>query len=329
MVNWAICGTRNTSEFLKIGREILETGRSSIDAVEEVIKEVERNPNDWTVGFNGFPNLMGEIELDASIMVGSTRTAGAVAGIKNYLPAISIARKVMDLTPHVLLVGEGAELFARSVGFEEIESLCDSKMKQYYINVMEGKEILEGIEGVPAKVKNFAWRFDKYLKEQQESFDFKGWYTKLSEISHGTVNVIALDQYGELCSGVSTSGLALKFPGRAGDTPVIGAGNYCNKYGAAACVGTGELAIRLGLARQTVEYLTQMGDVKKAVLHAIQDLNELNEKGVIQVLSMDKNGNIAACSNRKLEYFEASAEQPVVKPKNTILLENDSSEDND
>ena len=316
---WTLIGTRNTENFLQAGIKILSDGGSAIDAVEKVINGVENNPFDLSVGFNGFPNLLGQVELDASIMVGSTLKAGAVAGIKFHKNPISIARKVMELSPHVLLVGEGADKFAESIGYEP-ELLMDKNHEKIYENIIQGKSILEDLYA-PEELQKVAWRFDKHIKEQLESFDVKEWYNKISAVYHGTVNVIALDQKKEICSGVSTSGLALKFPGRAGDSPVIGAGNYCDvRYGAAACVGNGELAIRLNLAGKTVERLKTL-PVEDAVKEGIKDLLELHEKGVIQILAMDKFGRFSACSNQKLHFVYASSDKPEIQQIKTITIE--------
>jgi beta-aspartyl-peptidase (threonine type) len=321
-MNWTICGTRNTHEFMQVGVDILEKGGAAVDAVEQVIKLVELNKKDWSVGYNGFPNLLGQTELDASIMIGSTKKAGSVAGIKKYINAISIARQVMEQSPHVLLVGEGAELFAKTIGFEEVDSLTDDSMKEYYENVISGNDLFDGMP-VPQEITDLAWRYDQYIKDQLERFDYRGWYTKLSHQYHGTVNVIAMDKSGEICSGVSTSGLSLKFPGRAGDSPIIGAGNYCDlKIGAATCVGTGEHAIRLCLARQTVNYIDMLGSVELSVKKGIQDLFDLDENGRIQILAMDKEGNVSACTNGELHYIFANHKNPVPNKINTISLEN-------
>ena len=133
MSDWIITGTRNCNDYLDQGVDILANGGKAIDAVETVIKGVEDNPYDWSVGYNGFPNLLGEVELDASIMLGSTRQAGAVAGTKGFKHPISIARSVMEKTPHVLLVGEGAELFAKTIGFIQEDSLSDEAVILFQI----------------------------------------------------------------------------------------------------------------------------------------------------------------------------------------------------
>lgn len=315
---WTLIGTRNAENFLEAGIKILSEGGSAIDAVEKVINGVENNPFDLSVGYNGFPNLLGQVELDASIMVGSTQKAGAVAGVKLHKNPISIARKVMELSPHVLLVGEGADKFAEAIGFKP-EPLMDPDHEKMYENALQGKPILDNLYA-PEDLQKLAWRFDRHIKEQLESFDVKSWYDKIAEVYHGTVNVIALDQKGELCSGVSTSGLAMKFPGRAGDSPVIGAGNYCDgKYGAAACVGNGELAIRLNLAGKTIERLKTLS-VENAVKEGIKDLLELHDKGVIQILAMDKQGNFSACSNQDVHFVCATSSNPEIRQINTLKL---------
>ena len=116
-----IAGTDNSEAFLPIGSRLLTERASAIDAVEATIRAVEENPDDHSVGIGGIPNLLGVIQLDASLMDGRTRAAGAVAAIEGFLHPISIARKVMEVSPHVLLVGEGGEAFAEAMGFERTE----------------------------------------------------------------------------------------------------------------------------------------------------------------------------------------------------------------
>lgn len=316
--NWTIIGTKNTEKFLEIGAKILETGGSALDAVEKVINAVEENPLDLSVGFNGLPNLTGVVELDASIMVGSSKKTGAIAGLKINKYAISIARKVMELSPHVLLVGEGADRFAQAVGFTK-ESLMDERNKTLYSNIIQGKTAIDDLF-TPEEIHNIDWRYDDYLKAMLEKIDFKTWYDKLSVDHHGTVNVIALDQHGELCSGVSTSGLALKFPGRVGDSPIIGAGNYCDlNVGAATCTGKGELSIRLNLAGKTVFRMESLS-VEHAVVEAIKDVKKLNDEGVIHIIAMDKQGKFSGCSNKGNYFVFANNESKSTKRMKTILI---------
>ena len=323
MQDWSIAGTRNTKNFLQLGVDILKSGGSALDAVETVIKEVELDPSDWTVGFNGFPNLLGEIELDASIMVGSSKRTGAVAGVKGYLHPISIARSVMELSPHVLLVGEGAERFARAAGFQRVQLLAQPFMRDIYQKFLTNGNFLE-VTGLPIEMRDSARHFDDIVKEKLAQFDYRAWYERILPAYHGTVDVIALDQIDELCSGISTSGLALKFPGRVGDSPIIGAGNFADsRYGAATCVGNGELAIRLSMASNAVFNLKRNTDPKNAASEAVKDLLELDEVGVIQILVMNAKGEVAAACNMEGHYYFSSSLNPVVQKMETIVIELD------
>ena len=154
-MDFVIAGTRNAGFALSLGADVMRNGGSALDAVESVIRQVEENLSDWSVGKEGFPNLLGETELDAGIMIGSTRRVGAVAAIKHYSCPISIARKVMELSPHVLLVGEGAELFAKSLGYEQTE-LTSNEMHSRWKNSLEGKGIL--LEQDSQGIRNLAER---------------------------------------------------------------------------------------------------------------------------------------------------------------------------
>lgn len=307
-----ITGTRNTREALHIGAEILRNGGSAIDAVEATVNAVEDNPLDQTVGYGGIPNLLGEVELDASIMDGKTLRAGAVAGVKHYKNPISIARKVMEITPHVLLIGEGAELFAEVMGFEKCELLTNRSRKIYDAFLRNTIQELD---------ESFN-RYKKYLEQYIKNYRLKEWYEKLALKHHGTVNVIAIDSKDNICVGVSTSGTALKLPGRVGDSAIIGAGNYAdNKYGGAACTGRGELTIRLSTAKSIVNYMKNGLTVKEACIQAIKDINSLNETGGVSCIAMDKNGNTWAASNRRIPiyyYMDIEMKKPI-ELKGTLI----------
>ncbi|MFP3951733.1 MAG: isoaspartyl peptidase/L-asparaginase [Candidatus Bathyarchaeia archaeon] len=288
MVDPFIIGTRNTKEFLSIGVNILRGGGSSIDAVEATINAVEENPKDHSVGLGGIPNLLGEVQLDASIMDGKTLRSGAVAAVKGYIRAISLARKVMELTPHVMLVGEGAEMLADALGFERSDLMTDKSQRLYDLF---RKDAIEGIENE---------RRREYIRRYVEDYNLREWYDRLSGEHHGTVNVLAMDANGDVCSGVSTSGLSLKFPGRVGDSPIIGAGNYCdNMVGAAACTGRGELAIRCSTAHTIIMGMRQGLSLEESCICAMRSVNGLNETGGINCLAFDVTGNTMCASTRR------------------------------
>jgi len=320
-LDFAICGTRNSIEGLPTGLKILREGGSALDAVEESIKLIENNPYDITVGFNGFPNLLGIVELDASIMDGKTRQAGAVAAVRNFRHPISIARKVMEVSPHVLLVGEGAEKFARALGFIEEEIIDELGIRNYH-NIMEGKS-LEMPKEAQTLVRELFMRFDDHLKEVMEKYAVKEWYRKLSFEKHGTTNVIALDKERNLAVGVSTSGLAMKFPGRVGDSPIFGSGIYCTEEAGAACTGTGELAMRLSTSRLVVDRFEREYPLDKATKSGILDMVKIKEKGVLHILSMNRQGQCFAYTNKDglfHYYADSNMEEPEKRQSNYVIL---------
>jgi len=278
--------------------EVLRLGGSALDAVEAAVRTIEDNPDDWSVGFGGFPNLAGHVELDASIADGRTRRVGCVAGLRRHREAVSVARRIMEETPHVLLVGEGADLFADSMGFASTQLLTD-RVRQAYESLMAGQpiELWPRVEEEPVEG---ALRYGQRLLDVAR--DRQGWREVFcAEMQGGTCNAIALDRQGRIASAVSTSGLALKMPGRVGDSPLPGAGNYADgRYGAATCAGNGELCMRLGAARMAVSYLALGLSPEEASEKCVLDLADLPDRaGGFQVLLMDSTGQAACASNIK------------------------------
>ncbi|MBL7167688.1 isoaspartyl peptidase/L-asparaginase [Candidatus Bathyarchaeota archaeon] len=280
MVKPFIIGTRNAKDMIHLGAEILREGGSAMDAVEAAVNAVEDNPLDGGVGVGGTPNLLGVTQLDASIMDGRNRRSGAVAGLENVAHAISVARKVLELTPHDLLVGPGAEMFARAVGIEKSD-LSTERTRKIAAAMRAGSP-----EGILEDEKEKERFLRMWLEEGRGE-----WYEKISKADWGTVNIMAMDANGDMCVGVSTSGLGYKLPGRVGDSPYIGAGNYCdNRFGSAACTGKGELAIRLSSARMIVSYLENGLTLRGAVRKALKDVHSLQD-GTISCLVFDGEGN--------------------------------------
>jgi len=265
---------------LKAAMNVLKRGGTAVDAVEVGCRIVESNPDDRTVGYGGLPNLVGEVELDASIMDGNTLVAGAVGAVKRFEHPISIARKVMEELPHVMLVGEGAERFARELGFEEKDLLTPQSK-----DIWE-KGLREKVTGVYEDRMDYMEALRKYVHMAADP-----------EKHLGTVNFIAMDRYGRIACGVSTSGWAWKYPGRLGDSPVIGAGNYADsRYGAAACTGRGEMTIRLSTARSIVLYMASGMSLDQAARKAMTELLDLEDAywGRVSCVVMDAQGNHGA-----------------------------------
>ncbi|MFW9924139.1 MAG: N(4)-(beta-N-acetylglucosaminyl)-L-asparaginase [Candidatus Thorarchaeota archaeon] len=316
-----IAGTIRADVGLPRGIDLLLQGKNALDAIEETIKIVEDNLEDWTVGSGGLPNLLGEVELDASIMDGATLRAGAVAGIKKFKNPISVARAVMEKTPHVLLVGEGADQFAEIMGFEKSDLLTESA-RDIHRDFLEEKGIVKRAYDSEETLKAKE-RYYKSFQKMVEDSDLMTWYKKYAHSNHGTVNILAKDKNGNICCGVSTSGLSFKFPGRAGDSPIIGAGNYADKrYGAAACVGIGEMVIRLSLARIAVYELSKGASVEDAAINAIQSMRDLApDKGSVSILVMDTEGNVAAaCNWENYYYWIATEDNPIPEKRDCIFV---------
>lgn len=251
-------------EVLKKASDTLAKGGTSLDAVEVGIRIMEDSPL-FNAGKGAVFNDEGKNELDASIMNGSTLMAGAVAGVTTIKNPISAARKVMEKTKHVMLIGKGAEKFAKDQGLEIVDP-------SYFFDQK---------------------RWDQYLKNKGKS-ELKN----SNDTIHGTVGVVALDKYGNLAAGTSTGGLSNKKYGRVGDSPIIGAGTYANnKTCAVSCTGTGEYFIR-----NVVAY--DMSALMEYKNYTVQQAAEyiINEKLKAQggdggLIALDKNGNFTMTFN--------------------------------
>ncbi len=243
---------------LQVGDSILASGGSCMDAVEKTINIMEDSPL-FNAGKGAVFTHDGTIELDASVMDGKTLGAGAVAGIKDVRNPVSLARKVMEKSEHVLLTGSGASQFAVEQGFQLVPNSYFHTEKRY----RQLQELLK--------------------KEREAGINDK----------HGTVGCVALDRFGNIAAGTSTGGMTNKKYGRIGDSPIIGAGTYAsNATGGFSCTGHGEYYIRLGFSRDIsalMEY-KKLG-IRDACQQEIQKLTNLGGTG--GVIGLDKAGNIA------------------------------------
>ena len=258
-----------------------------MDAAISAVKCVEDDLNDHGVGTGGIPNVLGEVELDASVMDGRTLAAGAVAAIKGFGHPIEIARKVMETTPHVMLVGAGAELFADRHGFDRAELLTPEAEAIWRERILGG---------APTGSSLYADSYQMYMATVRD------WVQLLHDRMLGTTNVIVRDANEDIASAVSTSGWGFKWPGRVGDSPIIGSGNYAdNRYGAAACTGRGEMAMRAATAYSVVRSMRDGLSLSAALERAMLDLRDLVDPfaervNVMNAVAMDRDGNVAAIS---------------------------------
>ncbi len=306
-----LVGSKNTIVGMKEAMDVLRSGGSVCDAVETGVRAVESDPQEHSVGYSGYPNLLGQVELDAAIMDGRTLTTGAVGALQGYEHPISVARRVMEKLPHVFLVGEGAARFAREMGFEPRELLTEEVIREVWERRMGRPMTPEALQEVSARTD--LWKDIPYLISPE-------WST-------GTTNLIAQDDRGNLCVGTSTSGWQMRYPGRLGDSPVIGAGLYADsRYGAAACTGTGEMAIRACTAHSVICYLREGAGAEEAGRRAMLDLNHLGGRYIsrMNIVVLDGAGHHAAFSSRPGEiylYMTDSMSEPERVDRTVIPLE--------
>jgi len=278
MAQPVIIGSERSEAGLPSGVEVLRRGGSAVDAVEAAMRCCEDNLADHYVGTGGLPNARGEVELDASVMIGSSRRFGAVGAMRGYPNPISVARAVLERLPqHCLLVGAGAELFAEENGFAKAELLTDEARRIWREQLQAAAVSAGDAEGKSVEGENTgAVAGDRRYREA--ALDL---VRRLAphEGPWGTINIIALDASGELCVGVSTSGYPFKYPGRVGDSSVPGAGNWCDlRAGGAACTGRGELSMRGGTARSIVDLLALGNEPSDACRLALADAATLPDE---------------------------------------------------
>jgi beta-aspartyl-peptidase (threonine type) len=305
-----VVSSPNGSVGIEAAMHVLKEGGSAVDAVEVGIRRVEANADDHTVGYGGYPNLLGQVQVDAGIMDGRTLDAGAVAAVQGFQHPISIARQVMDRLPHVLLAGQGAERFATEMGMARRELLTSDARRTWEARLRAA---------MPEETR----------RQLPDLPDLHRWVEIASdpELATGTTNLLAQDGRGDLCAGVSTSGWAWKYPGRVGDSPLIGAGLYAdNRYGAVACTGMGELAIRAGTARCLVLYLEMGMSLAEAGRRAMEDLQRLgtSKHRQMRIVALDRAGHHAGFgseSNKSYLFMTDGMKEPQQLARSHIPLD--------
>ncbi len=315
MTGPVIVGSERSEVGLPLGMEVLRTGGSALDAVEIVLRACEDNLADHYVGTGGLPNAQGVVELDASLMVGSSRAFGAVAALQGYPHPVSVARAVMERLPqHCLLVGQGAALFAAECGFETAELLTADSRRLFREALAVADESVEG-ERTPSQDGDAAYRLAALELVDRLGPHDGPW---------GTINVIALDAHGEMVVGVSTSGYPWKYPGRVGDSAVPGAGTWCDlRGGGAACTGRGELSLRSGTARMVVDALSRDEDVTKACLDALADAAGLPDpfRAELRVLALTPDGHHGGAAGQPGAYYAVmtpDSTEPQIHPRSVL-----------
>lgn len=253
----------NGLEAVRRTYEELQAGADPVDAAVAGVNLVELDPKDYTVGYGGLPNFDGVVQLDAAVMHGPSAKGGAVAALEGVKTPSRVARLVMQRTDHVLLVGEGARRFATMHGFPNEDLLTDFSRKVWLFwrqNLSLQDDWVEPpLEELDPDVRRF-------FERERDLFR-----------PTGTIHLSALSPAGDLGCCTSTSGLFFKIPGRVGDSPLIGAGLYCdNDVGSAGCTGRGEAAILSNAAHTAVEFMRQGQGPEAALLKTLERVVQLN-----------------------------------------------------
>ncbi len=242
--------------------DVLRGGGSALDAAEAGVKVTEADPENTSVGLGGFPDREGNVTLDACVM-DEHGNAGSVAYLQNIMHPVSVARLVMEKTPHVMLVGDGALQFALDNGFEK-ENLLTEKSEKF-------------------------WK--EWLKESR--------YHPIPNIeNHDTIGLITVDTNGDIAGACTTSGMAFKMKGRVGDSPIIGAGLFVdNEVGGATATGTGELVMRTLGSFLVVELMRQgytpQAACEEAVIRVVRNNKDLSDHQV-GYIAVNKTGETGA-----------------------------------
>ncbi len=254
---------------LKAGWDILKSGGRAADAVEAAVRVMEDDET-FDAGRGSFLNLAGHIELDASMMDGKTMRAGAVASVQNIRNPITAARKIMEESEHVLLVGMGATRFAR----------------EHKVQTCEQDDLITARE------------MERWREHHGKTVSARHTFAGRRKSPMGTVGAVALDKFGNLVSGTSTGGTPNKYPGRVGDTPLIGCGTYAdNTIGAVSSSGWGESLIKVVMAKTVVDLMDRYElDAERATRDAIKLLAR-KVKGYGGVIAINKHGKIGIAYN--------------------------------
>ena len=260
---------------------IVESGGSSLDAVEQGLRLAEADPTSRFTGYGGAPDMTGNVTCDAALIDGDSRQSGAVGAVAGYLHSISLARQVLEKLPHVMLVGTGAERFAEELGFPKQEMLSPE-----------------------AKIGYETWLRSRVKKDDQAHWpnlkllDYV-WPSSPPEEKKGTSVLLVCDSKGKISAGTTTSGWSYKYPGRLGDSPVVGAGLYADSIaGGCVCTHTGEVTMRAATSHTVVMALRLGKTLDEACRLAAEDIRRLKGGylGPVVIHAATKDGNVGVYS---------------------------------
>ena len=295
---------------IQVAYDMLARGADPLDAAVAAVQLVELDPTDTSVGLGGLPNADGVVQLDASCMHGATKRAGSVSALEGIATPAAVAKAVMDRTDHIMLTGAGAKRFALEMGFKEQDLLTPETREIWLrwksrVNPNDNWLDLPSERprpGAPARATPGA--------PTDATDDLLHVYYDARGIPHtyGTINMNAVTATGDIASVTTTSGLSWKIPGRVGDSPIIGAGQYCdNDVGAAGSTGRGEANIKVCGAFLAVEFMRQGMAPEAALVKVMERVIAMTEKRLLDDRGRPYFDLSFYAVNKKGEYAGATA----------------------
>jgi N4-(beta-N-acetylglucosaminyl)-L-asparaginase len=284
-------------------------GADTLDAIIAGVNIQELDPDDMSVGLGGLPNEDGVVQLDASCMHGPTKRAGAVGCLEDIATPSLVAKAVMDYTDHIMLVGRDAKRFALEMGFKEQNLLTDKSRAEWIkwktrLNANDMWLEPADTTAIPSQPSNRPSSAPRRNPAGGEKLTYDEY-----GVAHtwGTINMNAVDANGDLSSVTTTSGISWKVPGRVGDSPIIGAGQYCdNTVGAAGSTGRGESNIKVCGAFLAVEFMRQGMTPEQSIMKVMERVLAMTEKRLLdsrgrpyfdlQFYALAKDGRFAAAT---------------------------------
>ena len=296
---------------IQVAYDLIARGTDTLEAIVAGVQVVELDPTDNSVGLGGLPNEDGVVQLDASCMHGPTKRAGAVAGLEDIATPAAVAKAVMDYTDHIMLVGAGAKKFALEMGFKEQNLLTEDSRDAWlrwkshlnpndnWLDVPNARP--RPVPAVPRPTPGAPPKQDDDLLHV--FYDERG-----IPHTYGTINMDAVDANGDISSVTTTSGLSWKLSGRIGDSPIIGAGQYCdNTVGAAGSTGRGEANIKVCGAFLAVEFMRQGMSPEQALIKVMERVIAMTEKRLLDDQGRPYFDLNYYAVNKKGEYASSSA----------------------
>jgi N4-(beta-N-acetylglucosaminyl)-L-asparaginase len=261
---------------IEVAWDLVSKGADPLDAAVAGVQIVELNPKDQSVGLGGLPNEDGVVQLDASVMHGPTKRAGSVGALEDIATPAAVARDVMNRTDHIMLVGAGAKRFALEMGYKA-QNLLTEQSRQDWLRWKARLNPSDNWLNPPDQPGSRPPSDENQYSSAHIYYDAYG-----VPYTYGTINMNIVDAKGDIASVTTTSGLSWKIPGRVGDSPIIGAGQYCdNEVGAAGSTGRGEANIKVCGAFLAVEFMRQGMSPEQALMKVMERVIAMTEKRLL------------------------------------------------